>query len=145
MRFVVAFVIALGLAGPASADSGSAAQPTDVVEKPKPVHPTEIMRERQKIEEAGGGGRSGFWTSRQPAQGGAYRWRLLGIGLCLIIVMGLGIVFLIKRANRANAARRDPWASKKPPAKPDDKPRVKANDKSPEKSGDEKSDDEKSA
>lgn len=128
MRFVVAFVIALGFAGSARADSGSAsgsqALPTDVVEPTKKVNPTELMRERQKIEEAGGGGRSGFWTSRQPAQGGAYRWRLLGVGICLIGLMGGAIVLMIKRANRSNAARHDRW-TKEPSEQRDDREKTK--------------------
>lgn len=113
MRFVVAFVIVLGFAAPVWADDVPSATATEVTEPSRKVNPTELMRERQKIEEAGGGGRSGFWTSRQPSQGGAYRWRLLGIGLVLIVVMGLAIVMLIKRANKSNAAR-DRWNAKSP-------------------------------
>lgn len=45
-----------------------------------------------------GGGRSGFWTSRRPASGGAYRWRLLGIGVGLLAITGGGMILLIRRA-----------------------------------------------
>ena len=50
---------------------------------------------------------SGFWTSNRPAVGGAYRWRLLGIGVVLAAVTGYGMLRLIRRANadRANALR----------------------------------------
>lgn len=62
--------------------------------------------ERQRIDEREGrAGRSGFWTSRAPAKNGAYRWRLLGVGLVLMGITGGGIVLLIRRANRSNAAR----------------------------------------
>lgn len=44
------------------------------------------------------GGRSGFWTSRAPAKGGAYRWRLLGIGVGLLALTGTGMLVLIRRA-----------------------------------------------
>lgn len=101
MRRLVIAIVLLGLAGPAGAEGsepGSAAGSA--------VHPTELMRERQIAEESGQGGRSGFWTSRMPAKGGAYRWRLLGIGLGLIALTGGGIVLLVRRANRENAARR---------------------------------------
>lgn len=51
---------------------------------------------------------SGFWTSTRPAVGGAYRWRLLGIGVALAAVTGLGMLKLVRRANaqRAAAGRR---------------------------------------
>lgn len=44
------------------------------------------------------GGRSGFWTSRAPANGGAYRWRLLGIGVGLLCITGVGMIVLVRRA-----------------------------------------------
>lgn len=49
---------------------------------------------------------SGFWTSNRPAVGGAYRWRLLGIGVVLCAITGFGMLRLVKRANAERAARR---------------------------------------
>jgi hypothetical protein len=49
---------------------------------------------------------SGFWTSNRPAVGGAYRWRLLGIGVVILAVTGYGMLRLVKRANAERAARR---------------------------------------
>jgi hypothetical protein len=49
---------------------------------------------------------SGFWTSNQPAVNGAYRWRLLGIGVVIAAVTGYGMVRLIRRANAERATRR---------------------------------------
>jgi hypothetical protein len=43
-------------------------------------------------------GRSGFWTSNQPAKNGAYRWRLLAIAGGLLCVTGGGMVWLVRRA-----------------------------------------------
>jgi len=43
------------------------------------------------------GGRSGFWTSRRPAKGGAYRYRLMGIGVVILLITGYGTLRLIKR------------------------------------------------
>ena len=42
---------------------------------------------------------SGFWTSNRPAVGGAYRWRLLGLGVMIAAVTGYAVVRLIRRAN----------------------------------------------
>ena len=45
---------------------------------------------------------SGFWTSNLPAEHGAYRWRLLGIGVGVLAVTGF---FLLRTIKRANASR----------------------------------------
>lgn len=47
---------------------------------------------------------SGFWTSTRPAVGGAYRWRLLAVGVGLAALTGLGMWRLVKRANAQRAA-----------------------------------------
>lgn len=44
-------------------------------------------------------GPSGFWTSPHKATHGAYRYRLMGIGAALLLVMGLLVYRLIKKAN----------------------------------------------
>lgn len=49
---------------------------------------------------------SGFWTSNRPAVGGAYRYRLLGIGVVIAAITGYGMLRLIKRANAERASRR---------------------------------------
>lgn len=48
---------------------------------------------------------SGFWTSNRPAEGGAYRWRLLGLGVVIAVGTGVGMRRLVKRANAERAAR----------------------------------------
>lgn len=48
---------------------------------------------------------SGFWTSNRPAEGGAYRWRLLALGVVIAIGTGVGMRRLVKRANAERAAR----------------------------------------
>ena len=60
----------------------------------------EILRERP----------SGFWTSNRPATHGAYRWRLLGLGVVIAGTMGFVIVRTVRRASesRANRARESP-------------------------------------
>jgi hypothetical protein len=78
---VFAAVLALSVAAPAA----SAEPPT--------TH--EILSEKP----------SGFWTSNRPAVGGAYRWRLLGIGVVLVAVTGYGMLRLIRRASAERARR----------------------------------------
>jgi hypothetical protein len=73
--------LAVGVAAPAAAA------------EPPTTH--EILSERP----------SGFWTSNRPAVGGAYRWRLLGLGVVIAAVTGYGMLRLIKRANAERAAR----------------------------------------
>jgi hypothetical protein len=48
---------------------------------------------------------SGFWTSNRPAVGGAYRWRLLGIGVVLASGAGLLMWRLTRRANAERLER----------------------------------------
>jgi hypothetical protein len=48
---------------------------------------------------------SGFWTSNRPAVGGAYRWRLLGLGVVIAGLTGFAMVRLVRRASAERAAR----------------------------------------
>ncbi|HWN67008.1 MAG TPA: hypothetical protein VNM90_05175, partial [Haliangium sp.] len=46
---------------------------------------------------------SGFWTSGRPAVGGAYRYRLLGIGVGVLVITAIVMVWVVRRY-----PRRDP-------------------------------------
>jgi hypothetical protein len=48
---------------------------------------------------------SGFWTSNRPAVGGAYRWRLLGLGVVIAAITGYGMLRLVRRANAERTRR----------------------------------------
>ena len=48
---------------------------------------------------------SGFWTSNRPAVGGAYRWRMLGIGIVLAAGAGYLMWRLTRHANAERVAR----------------------------------------
>ena len=61
----------------------------------EPPHTHEILSNRP----------SGFWTSNRPAVGGAYRWRLLGIGVVIAAITGYGMLRLVRRANAERASR----------------------------------------
>jgi hypothetical protein len=45
---------------------------------------------------------SGFWTGTRPAKGGAYRWRLLAIGIGVICVSTFLTVRFIRKQSRAD-------------------------------------------
>lgn len=47
---------------------------------------------------------SGFWGSTRPAQGGAYRYRLLGIGV-VVFLLTLGLVVWVLRRPARDQAR----------------------------------------
>jgi hypothetical protein len=70
-----------------------AAQPAVAGAEPPTTH--EILSNRP----------SGFWTSNRPAVGGAYRWRLLGLGVVIAAITGYGMLRLVRRANAERAGR----------------------------------------
>jgi len=55
----------------------------------------EILRERP----------SGFWTSNRPATHGAYRWRLLGLGVVIAGLSGYMIVRVLRNPNVSREGR----------------------------------------
>ena len=71
----------------------AAAQPAAAGAEPPTTH--EILSNRP----------SGFWTSNRPAVGGAYRWRLLGIGVVIAAITGYGMRRLVRRANAERSSR----------------------------------------
>jgi hypothetical protein len=85
-RAMIGFVLAAGIAGLA---------PLASAEPPPPPPPTMEVATRP----------SGFWTNPRPAIGGAYRYRLLGVGCVVALGMGLLIRRVIRNANRERAIR----------------------------------------
>ena len=59
------------------------------------------MREREILRERP----SGFWTSNRPAEGGAYKWRLLGIGVAIAGVMGIVVIRVMRSARNSREQR----------------------------------------
>ncbi len=70
------FVAMLSLVGMASADDAT----------PQPPRQHEVLTHRP----------SGFWTSNRPAVGGAYRWRLLGLGVVIAALTGVLMVRVVR-------------------------------------------------
>ena len=99
-RLVIACAIGLGLA---LAAGGAAADPgwTDLKPQVDPSVLTDTgMRRPEILHEKP----SGFWTSNKPAVGGAYRYRLLLLGVGVAAIMGTVIVLVIRRSGRRVAA-----------------------------------------
>jgi hypothetical protein len=68
----------------------------------KPPAEGHAMREPQQLSNRP----SGFWTSNRPAVGGAYRWRMMGVG---VLVLGITMFFVLRlllRTSRTNADAR---------------------------------------
>jgi len=91
-RLVLAAIVALGLGLGALLGPGVSPAAAD---PPVTERKVEVLSHRP----------SGFWTSNRPATGGAYRWRLLGIGVVLASGAGLLMWRLTRRANAARIAR----------------------------------------
>jgi hypothetical protein len=87
-RVVIALVVAFGVT--IGLGLGSVA-----VARAEPPNTHEIIYTRP----------SGFWTSNRPAVGGAYRWRLLGIGAGIALLTGALMLRAVKRASAERDAR----------------------------------------
>jgi hypothetical protein len=84
-RIVLALIVAFGFA------LGAAAAPAFA--EPPDTH--EVLNERP----------SGFWTSNRPAVGGAYRYRLLLIGVAVALGTGFVMWRIIRKANAERVRR----------------------------------------
>ena len=95
--------IAAGIALALWASPGSpSAPPSDRGERGRPAESSARREEPTKEYRRP----SGFWTSTLPATNGAYRYRLLGIGIALIGATGTVMVLLVGRANATRHAVR---------------------------------------
>jgi hypothetical protein len=91
----IAVGLAIGVAAPVSAQPASAQPTTAQPASPGQYKTPEILTQKP----------SGFWTPNRPAEGGAYRWRLLGIGFVILVITGYGMLRLVRRASRDRASR----------------------------------------
>jgi hypothetical protein len=106
-RILVAIALTCAVAMPACSSG------TDD-EKPGQERQHEILQHRT----------SGFWTSNRPAEHGAYRWRLLAIGVVLATATGYILYRLLRRASADRFAGAGAPAVAPPPKKSDDPPDI---------------------
>lgn len=97
MRFLVFLVLTFGAVAPAVAQQAD--------ETPRAYDSLDQRDKEREMQAQHWEGPSGMWTSPHKAKGGAYRYRLMGIGAVLLVGMGIFMVRLIKRANAERAAR----------------------------------------
>lgn len=71
----------------------------DVEDKPKSWDSLSQRDKEREMQAQQWQGPSGFWTSPHKATHGAYRYRLMGIGGALLLITGLLVYRLIKKAN----------------------------------------------
>lgn len=102
---IVALGLGLGLGSGISSAFASPAPPPPASEPAPPRPASEPAPPRQRQVEVLQHRPSGFWTSNRPATGGAYRWRMLGIGIFLAAGAGLLMWRLTRRANAERVAR----------------------------------------
>ncbi len=109
-RFVLVLVLAfVGLdAGAAFAQQAVTVNGDnlEVEEKPQPWDSLSQRDKEREMQAQEWQGPSGFWTSPHKATHGAYRYRLMGIGGALLLVTGLIVYRLIKKANNDRDRRR---------------------------------------
>ena len=86
LLLVLGFVLGLGLGGLAPSLGVAHAQPAGQMQSPRP---------------------SGFWGSGQSRGKGAYRWKLLGVGVGIGAIAGVVMWKLTRRANAERAQRPD--------------------------------------
>jgi hypothetical protein len=68
----------------------------------KPPAEGHAMREPQQLSNRP----SGFWTSNRPAVGGAYRWRMMGVGLLVLAITMFFVLRLLIRTSRTSRTSR---------------------------------------
>lgn len=97
-RSLVVVALVLGLAAPAYAQQTGDEVPRSYESLSQREREREMQAQQWK-------GPSGMWTSPHKSKGGAYRYRLMGIGVVLLLGMGFVTFRLVKRANASRAGR----------------------------------------
>lgn len=104
---------ALALATPALAEPPTPSPRVEVADAPGAVsgpNADSLERDPQTHRPKLVGKPSGFWTSPRPARGGAYRYRMLGIGAVLLAVTGFVTLRVLRRHGVRVPDAERPWS-----------------------------------
>lgn len=85
------------------APAASSPRPAGESGRAVPVRPPPRAPEMPDIDQVEPNRPSGFWTSTRPARGGAYRYRLLAIGVVVLAITLAWMVWLVRRKMREPA------------------------------------------
>jgi hypothetical protein len=99
LALVAAAALTLGLAAPTTAraqEPAPAAAPAPPAAG-APLPPAQMVERKMRPRERLSQRPSGFWLSNRPAQGGAYRYGKLLVGVVLVIVTGIGMLLAIRK------------------------------------------------
>ena len=96
-RLLLALSLAVPVLAPAAALAQAQADGAPLTESPNAPKQQEEYRRP-----------SGFWGSTRPAEHGAYRWRLLALGVVIATGTGFAMVRMIRRAAADRAADASP-------------------------------------
>jgi hypothetical protein len=101
LALVAAAALTLGLAAPttarAQAPAPAAAPTPSEPAAGAPLPPAQMVERKMRPRERLSQRPSGFWLSNRPAQGGAYRYGKLLLGVGLVILTGIGMLLAIRR------------------------------------------------
>jgi hypothetical protein len=89
----------LAPAAPRAPDPFAPAVPPSTGQPLPAPEPGSVMRRPEQLSHKP----SGFWTSNRPAKGGAYRWRIMGMGALVLAIAVFFVVRMLRRVSRQRA------------------------------------------
>lgn len=104
---VLCLLASLAIAGPAAAQTAQPAYPAHGRADGSygGMNPDNLPRERVDTPRQRPRP-SGYWTGYRPGTGGAYRWRMLAIGIGVLAITALLVIRMLRRAPNRSVGRK---------------------------------------
>jgi hypothetical protein len=111
---VVAVLLALAApAGTAFAQTAASPAPHGRLESPT-IDPSRVPEMQDQPDPERGTRRpSGYWTGYRPAKGGAYKWPLMLVGLCVTAICATILVTYLRRVSRKRVTSSAGWSGRR--------------------------------